>query len=416
MTPEHGKVLIIGSGIAGPVTAMALQRVGIDATLYEAYPTTAHGIGAFLGLAPNGLDALAALDLREPVQRLGIPTPKMALWNGAGKRLAEFANGLTLSDGTTNLTIRRADLYQVLNDEAVRRGVRIEHDKRLVDVDQTADGVMARFADGTEADGSVLIGADGMRSRVRALVDPNAPRPAYVGLVGTGGYAPGVTLSALPGTFNFVFGKRAFFGYLVVESGEVWWFANEPRADEPTSAELAAVSPEESKRRLATLFTDDVIPAVEIIRATRDDLGLIPMHAMASPASWYRGRMVLVGDAAHVTSPSSGQGASLAIEDAIILARCLRDLPDPNEAFATYQRLRQDRVQKVFDGAKRTNRDKAAGPIGRVLRDLLMPLFAKKMAKPGAMAWLHDCHIEFDQPIVQELSRSAPAKSSSSRD
>ncbi|MGQ0774779.1 MAG: FAD-dependent monooxygenase [Pseudonocardiales bacterium] len=291
------------------------------------------------------------------------------MWNGAGKRLAELANGLTLSDGTTNLTIRRADLYQVLNDEAVRRGVRIEHDKRLVDAERTADGVIARFADGTEAAGSVLIGADGMRSRVRALVDPNAPRPAYVGLVGTGGYAHGVTLPAPPGTFNFVFGKRAFFGYLVVESGEVLWFTNEPQARKPTSAELAAVSPEDSKRRLVELFADDAIPAVEIIRAATDGFGLIPLHAMASPARWHRDRMVLIGDAAHVTSPSSGQGASLAIEDAIVLARCPRDL--------------------------------------------LMPFFVKRMAKPEAMAWLHAFHIEFDQPIDQELPHDAPAKSDS---
>ncbi|MGH3930254.1 MAG: FAD-dependent monooxygenase, partial [Pseudonocardiaceae bacterium] len=140
---------------------------------------------------------------------------------------------------------------------------------------------------------------------------------------------------------------------------------------------------------------------------TTDDLGLIPLHAMALPASWHRGRMVLVGDAAHVTSPSSGQGAALAIEDAITLARCVRDLSDLNEAFATYQLLRQDRVRKVFDSAKKVNRDKAAGPIGRVLRDLLMPLYAKKMAKPGAMAWLHACHIEFDRPIDQELPHGA---------
>ncbi|MGQ0774778.1 MAG: NAD(P)-binding protein [Pseudonocardiales bacterium] len=73
MTREYGRALIIGAGIAGPVAAMALQRAGIDATVYEAYPTTAHGVGAFLGLAPNGVAALAALDLRESVQGVGIP-------------------------------------------------------------------------------------------------------------------------------------------------------------------------------------------------------------------------------------------------------------------------------------------------------------------------------------------------------
>src|SRR6266498_3292314 len=118
--------LIIGAGVAGPVAAMALRRVGIDATIYEAYPTTAHGIGAFMGLAANGQDALAALDLRDAVRAIGIPTPRMAMLNGSGKVLAEIDNGLTLPDGTTNLTVRRADLYDVLHDEALRRGIRIE--------------------------------------------------------------------------------------------------------------------------------------------------------------------------------------------------------------------------------------------------------------------------------------------------
>lgn len=395
----QGNALIIGAGVAGPVTAMALQRIGVSATIYEAYPTTASGVGAFMGLAPNGLDALAAIGVREAVSAVGVPTPRMAMYNGAGKALAAIANGLSLPDGTTNLTIRRADLYQVLHDEAVRRGVRIEYGKRLVDVEQTDSGVVARFADGSAVSGGLLIGADGMRSKVRSLVAPSAPKPEFVGLVGTGGYAHNVEVSAQPGTFHFIFGKRAFLGYIAVAKREVWWFANEPWAREPTSAELAAISAAESRRRLLQLFAEDKVPARQIFEASNHDIGWLPLHAMAAPARWHHGRMVLVGDAGHVTSPSSGQGASLAIEDALELARCLRDLKDHREALATYQQLRQDRVQKVYENAKKVNASKAAGPIGRALRDLLMPVFAKKMAAPEALAWLHRYHIEFDKPV-----------------
>lgn len=403
----HGRALIIGAGVAGPVTAMALQRVGIDATVYEAYPTTAHGVGAFMGLAPNGLDALNALGLREAVQAVGVPTPKMAMLNGAGRVLVEIANGLTLPDGTTNLTIRRADLYQVLQGEAVRRGIRIEYGKRLAAADPTDSGVVARFADGSTATGGLLIGADGLRSKVRCLVDPQAPAPEFVGLMDTGGFARGVKLGATRNTFHFVFGKRGFFGYIAVADDEVWWFANEPRPSEPTNAELLAMSPKESRQRLIKLFADDAIPAREIIDASTGEVGWLAMHSAAAPQRWHRGRMVLVGDACHVTSPSSGQGASLAIEDAVMLARCLRDLPVASEAFATYQRLRQDRVQKVYETAKKTNSSKAAGPVGRVFRDLLLPVFAKKMAKPEATAWLHRYHIAFNEPVDRESGRTA---------
>ncbi|HXJ83930.1 MAG TPA: NAD(P)/FAD-dependent oxidoreductase [Candidatus Methylomirabilis sp.] len=400
----HGKALIIGAGIAGPVTAMALQRAGIEASIYEAYPTTAAGVGAFMGLAANGLDALNAIDLRAQVQEVGIPTPRMALLNGAGKVLAEIASGLSLPDGTTNLTIRRADLYQVLHDEALRRGVRVEYDKRLVGADETPTGVVAQFADGSEAEGGLLIGADGMRSIVRSLVDSRGPTPEFTGLVGTGGFTRGVQISARPDTFYFSFCKRGFFGYMAFGHDLVGWFANEPRLPEPTGAELAAISPEESKERLLRLFADDSIPARALIEASTDNVGWMPMHTMAAPAHWHRGRMVLTGDAAHVTSPSSGQGASLAMEDAVMLARCLRDTPDHGHAFTMYQRLRQARVQKVYHDAKRVNASKAAGPIGRVLRDLLMPLVAKRMANPEALRWLHGYHIEFDRTVSGDLS------------
>jgi 2-polyprenyl-6-methoxyphenol hydroxylase-like FAD-dependent oxidoreductase len=405
MSSQHA--LIIGAGVAGPVAALALHRAGIHATVYEAYPTTAHGVGASMGLAANGLDALAALDLREPVRAIGVPAPRMAMLNGSGRVLAELANGLTLADGTTNLTVRRADLYQVLHDEAVRRGVRIEHGKRLTGFEETANGLLARFDDGTEATGDLLVGADGMRSTVRGIVAPGAPRPEYTGLTGTGGHARGPGLDLPQDTFYFVFGKRAFFGYQAIGPEEVLWFANVPTPDEPTQDELNQRTPEWTTRLLVELFEADATPARRLVEATGEYVGWLTMHQMAAPATWYSRRAVLVGDAAHVTSSSSGQGASLAIEDALELARCLRDMPDLAGAFSAYQRLREGRVRKVYDNARKINSSKAAGPVGRVLRDLLLPVFAKKMAKPESVSWLHGHHIEFDAPVDGELRPAA---------
>ncbi len=394
------QALIIGAGVAGPVAAMALQRIGVEPTIYEAYPGTAHDVGASMGLAANGLDALNTLGLREAVQEIGYPAPRMAMLNGSGRVLAELSNGLTLTDGTTNLTVERADLYRVLHDAAVSRGVRIEHGKRLTGIEQTADGVRARFADGTEATGDLLIGADGMRSAVRAAIAPDAPRPEYTGLVGTGGYCYGVDLDIAPQTFHFVFGKRAFFGYQEVSPGQVLWFANVPTPVEPTADELAGRTEEWTQQLLTELFAADTTLARPILEASTETVGWMPMHSMAAPRTWYDGRAVLVGDAAHVTSPSSGQGASLAMEDALVLTQCLRDRDDVTAAFATYQRLRHDRVQKVYDNAKRVNQSKAAGPVGRALRDLMLPLFMKKLAKPESLAWLHGHHIAFDEPVA----------------
>jgi 2-polyprenyl-6-methoxyphenol hydroxylase-like FAD-dependent oxidoreductase len=117
--------------------------------------------------------------------------------------------------------------------------------------------------------------------------------------------------------------------------------------------------------------------------------------------------MIIIGDAAHAASTSSGQGASMAIESAIELARCMRDLPVP-EAFAQYERLRRPRVEKVIAHGKRTDDNKAPGPVGRVLRDLLMPPAMKVIARPRSMAWLFEHTIDWDAPAAPGAEARAP--------
>jgi len=131
------------------------------------------------------------------------------------------------------------------------------------------------------------------------------------------------------------------------------------------------------------------------------------LEIMRTAPVWSRGRTVLVGDAVHVPSPSSGQGASLAIESAVELARCLRDLPR-SEAFAAYDDLRRDRVTRIIKLAARTNSHKAAGPVARRLRDVFMPI-AMKLAKPEKAAWQYNYHIDWDAPVTERLGQERPA-------
>ena len=393
--------LIIGGGVAGPVAAMALQRVGIGSVIYEGYMRGADDAGTFLTFASNGLDALRAIHAHHLVLAEGFPTPRMTIQSGTGKHLGDVPNGGTLPDGTVSQTLKRADLYRTLRDEAVRRGARVEYGKRLADAETTPDGgVAARFEDGTEAEGDLLIGADGIHSRTRRIIDPSAPGVRYIPVLNIGGYASGVRLQAEPGTFRMVFGKRAFFGYTIHPSGEIWWFANPPRAHEPTSAELAAISTEQWKETLIDLFAEDATPANEIIGATPGRLAGCATYDLPSVPKWHRGPMVIIGDAAHATAPSSGQGASMAIEDALVLARCLRDLPDTRRAFASYERLRRGRVERIVAHGARTSNSKAAGPVGRVLRDLMMPVILKRVAGGGSLAWMHDYHIDWDEKVA----------------
>jgi FAD-dependent urate hydroxylase len=395
------KALIGGGGVAGPVTAMALQQAEIDSVVYEAYASGADGAGAFLTFASNGLDALRTIDAHPLVLSEGFPTPLMEIQSGNGKPLGSVPNGGTLSDGTVSQTLKRADLYRVLRDEAFRRGASVEYCKRLVDAENTPDGgVVARFEDGTEAEGDLLIGADGIHSSTRRIIDPQAPGARYIPVLNIGGFARGVRVQAEPGTFRMVFGKRAFFGYAIHPSGEVWWFANPPRADEPSRAELAAIGSEQWREMLVDLFAEDDTPAVEIIKATPGRLSGWATYDLPKVPTWHRGTMIVIGDAAHATSPSAGQGASMAIEDAVVLARCLRDLPDTTQAFAVYERLRRRRVERIVAHGARTSNSKAAGPVGRVIRDMMMPMILKRVANGGSLSWMHDYHIDWEEKVA----------------
>jgi 2-polyprenyl-6-methoxyphenol hydroxylase-like FAD-dependent oxidoreductase len=383
---------------------MALRRAGIAATIYEAYPSGADDAGTFLTLQTNGIAALRTIDAHHCVADHGFPTSRMRFFSGSGKPLGIMANGGTLPDGTVSHTLRRSDLYRALRDEALRRDVRIEYAKRLVDARQTADGVTAVFADGTTAQGDVLIGCDGIRSRVRQLVDPDGPGARYVPLLNIGGYARGVSEPAEVGEYTMVFGKRAFFGYVPAPSGETWWFANPPCAEDPGAA-IAGITDAQWRERLHRLYSVDNSPAVDLVRATPGELRGWTTYDIPTVPRWHSDRMVVIGDAAHATSPSAGQGASMAIEDAVVLAMCLRDLPLA-EAFTTYERLRRARVERVVATGERTSSIKVAGPIGRVFRDLFMPLFLKRLAGKGedSLAWMYRYRIDWDTPVVAAAS------------
>ncbi|MEQ7129407.1 FAD-dependent monooxygenase [Actinopolymorpha sp. B11F2] len=392
------KAIIIGAGITGPVTAMALRQAGLDATIYEAYDRSADGVGAFLTVAVNGLAALRliAVDARDFG---GFDTPVLAMQNSAGRPLGTFAIGRP-DNGLVSQSIRRSDLYIGLRDEAVRRGIAIEYGKKLLDATTGADGrVVATFADGNRDKGDLLIGGDGLNSRTRALLNPDGPPPRYTGLLNTGGFAHGVDVGIQPGVFTMTFGRRAFFAYVKRAPGDVWWFANVPRATEASRDELAEVA-SRWRTELQRLFADDHTPALQLIAHT-DDI-LTPWNTCDLPkvARWRGGSIVLLGDAAHAISPTSGQGASLAIEDAIVLAKCLRDHPDTAAALAAFEALRRRRVEKLITRAKRTSDQKIPGRVSGLIRDrIVIPLVARQAAR-STSDWVHDYRINWEAPVT----------------
>jgi 2-polyprenyl-6-methoxyphenol hydroxylase-like FAD-dependent oxidoreductase len=391
--------MIIGGGISGSASAIALHRAGIRSIVYEAYDRAADNVGVFLTLAVNALDALRALDL--DVSELGFDTPRITITSGSGKKLGELPYGTALSDGTASRTVKRADLYCTLREQAIRCGVRFEYGKRLVDAQGTGDGVLARFADGTTAEADLLIGADGLRSRTREIIAPDAPGARYSGLLNTGGYARGVSVGGEPGRMHAIFGRRCFFAYTPHPNGEVWWVANPASATEPTPDELAAITPQQWRTRLIDLFSRDHGPAVDIIAATDQIFAGWNTYDVPTVPRWHNDRMIIIGDAAHATAPSIGQGAAMAVEDAVVLAKCLRDSTTVESAFTAYEGQRRARVERVVEQGRRTGGWKALGPIARLPRDLIMSMAMKRMARTGndPSQWIYDHHIDWNEPI-----------------
>lgn len=402
MNKSARKALIIGCGIAGPVAALYLQRAGIEAEIYEARDESTDYGGSFLNTACNGLDVLKPLGLDGPVSQQGSPIPRLMIWNGEGKQLGEVRNGARAEIGAPSINILRSRLHLVLREGAERQGIKVAFGKKLVGLATGEHGVTATFEDDTTAEGTFLLGCDGVHSRTRHLINPEAPIPQYTGLMSTGGFAQHASFPATPDMQHFIFGKRAFFGYHVSAAGELYWFVNFPQKTVPARGEIEMIESQEWQERMRDLFREDLPLISEMIRATESKIIVYPIYDIRTQPLWSRERVVLVGDAIHAISPNAGQGASLALEDAIVLARCLRDQEDHTQAFATYERLRRTRVERAVQYGRRLGQSKViTNPIQVRMRDLMTPFFLKHFANPAALDWVYSYHVNWDERVTR---------------
>jgi 2-polyprenyl-6-methoxyphenol hydroxylase-like FAD-dependent oxidoreductase len=401
MKSASGKAIIIGAGTAGPIAALFFKRAGIEAEIYEARSESESYTGWFLNLAGNGIEVLKTLGIDAQISAEGSPVPRMIMWSGGGKQLGEVRNGAR--EGLTeSVIIRRGALQRGLHDAARWQGIPIHFNRKIHAIETTGgQGVVATFEDGTTARGDFLVGADGIHSHVRQIINPDAPKPKYTGLVSTGGFTTGVSLPPTPQTQHFIFGKRAFFGYHVWSSGEVYWFNNHQRPQEPGRSELLEIASSDWKQRLLEMHRGDLPLIQDIIRSTESGIGAFPIYDIPPQPIWHTGRIVLVGDAVHAISPSAGQGISLAMEDAAILAKALRNASQREQGFATYERLRRERVERMVEWARSLGGAKLiTNPLQVWFRDFMLPFFLKRAANPTALDWIYAYNVDWEKEAV----------------
>jgi len=396
------RALVVGGGVAGPATALALHRAGFDVEVLERRADDPGDAGSVLTLAPNGVDALDALGVLDRVRADAVPSRRNAMYGATGRLLGTVTLGSPLADGTPALTMRRSRLAAVVSAAAREAGVRTRYDARVRAVDVAAGTVT--LEDGTVLEADLVVGADGVHSLVRTAIDPGAPAPRYVGLWNFGGRtrasAQAVTLAAEQ--WHFIFGRGAFFGAHPTPSGDVLWFVNVP-GPLLSRDEGSARTTEEWREHLVSLLAVDAGPAAELVRGGELELAADMTYDLGHVPTWWRDRAVLVGDAAHAPSPSSGQGAAMALEDAVVLADAIAAAPDLAAGLAAYEQRRRSRVERIVKAGARSSSSKIPGPIGRVFQEAVLRLVFRMFVTDKSVAWMTDYRV----------SREAAASTSS---
>jgi 2-polyprenyl-6-methoxyphenol hydroxylase-like FAD-dependent oxidoreductase len=302
--------------------------------------------------------------------------------------------------GSQTVQLKRGLLNGSLRRAAQRAGIPIEFGKPLISVEQRKDEgtVSVCFADGSMAEGDLLLGCDGIHSAVRQKVFPQAPKPEYTGLLSTGGFTRLDGFAVSTDAIRMTFGERGFFAYAVSTRGEIWWFNNiaQPTAllrDEPAQSELADL-----KKRLTALHRNDPEPIMSIIEDARS-IEIYPIYDIPFLDQWHQGRVCLIGDAAHATAPHIGQGASLALEDTLVLTQCIRDYADLQAAFSRFQSMRQPRVQAIIRQARKVGDSKTVpNRFQQFFRDLLLPFFVKLEARK--MDWVYGYRVDWHRKLI----------------
>ncbi|MFB6365561.1 FAD-dependent monooxygenase [Paenibacillus elgii] len=383
------RALIIGAGIGGLSAAIALQSAGWDVSVYERTRTLS-SIGAGIVLAANAMKALRQLGADEQVSRLGAPVRQADIYASDGRLLVSLpTEEQARRYGAQSYLIHRADLHSILLSR-LEPGT-LHTDMKLRRWEQSERRVKAVFEDGKTAEGDVLIGADGLHSAVRAQLFGESAPLRYAGYTALRGIAhwhdERFPFEQGGGFEAWGAGKR--FGVSAIGQGRIFWFAavNAPQGQE--------LPPAERKTAALHHFRGWMKPIEALITAT--DEASILSHDIFDRrplAGWSRGRVTLLGDAAHPMLPNLGQGGAQAMEDALALARCLRQTcgtsgtPNAAAALQQYERERFRRTALVVRRSRAMGRMvQLAHPAAIAVRNRLLRLLPARM-QISRLDWL----------------------------
>jgi len=331
-------VLVIGGGIGGLTAAIALRRQGFAVHIIEKDPSwSVYGVGIIQqGNVLRAVDALGILD-RYIGAGVGFDAVEVYLPNGA--KVARVPSPRLLADRPANVGVSRRAMQKVLADAAREAGATIALGVTAVAIDDQADAVHVGLSDGSAAHYDIVVGADGTYSTTREMMFPEAPRPAFTGQsVWRYNLPRPKDLDALH-VYNGPIGA----GLVPISSSLMYMYLTTPEPGNPRY-------PREGLAAVMRGKTAQCAPAIrELAQQITDDEGVVyrPLEGMLAEGRWHNGRVVMLGDAVHATTPHLGQGAGLAIEDSLVLADELARQADVESAFQAYRARRFERCAYI---------------------------------------------------------------------
>jgi len=370
--PVIRNALIVGGGFSGMSAAIELRKRGVAVDLVEIDPAwRQYGAGISIGGAT--LRAFRTLGILERFLEEGYACDGVDVMTASGQFLARLPTPRIAGDGIPGSgAVMRPVLANILADATLAAGAQVRLGCTVESLRQDVDGVEVVFTDGGASRYDLVIGADGLNSRMRQSVLSDAPRPRYSG--------QGTWRAVLPRPAEITctklwVGEQLKAGVNPVSHSEMYLFVNEVR---PTQAH---VPPERFVPMLRDVLAQFPATAVQAMREQINDTSRVvyrPLEGLLVPPPWHSGRVVLIGDAVHATTPHLASGACIGIEDAIVLAEELAGRSSVEESLQHFQRRRWERCRMVVENSARLGEIEITGGSkdehARIMRDSFMAL------------------------------------------
>lgn len=360
------KIGIIGGGITGLTTALALQKLGISSTVYE-QSKELNEVGAGIWLQPNAVKILDWLGLKYEIIKQGNELSKMEITNSQLIPFKKIKSEIVQDeDGNRTVAIHRARLQKILYNQVLKSS-EIELSKKYLSHTVKGDLITIQFDNGS-ANVDVLLGADGINSKVRKVIEPNFTI-RFSKQVCWRGVSKAVLPDNLVELGKEAWGKQIRFGFSQIYQGEVYWFAVANLEHLKKAEKLA------KKQYIAELYKNFSEIVAELISKTNtNDIHQAILSDLKRIPCWYKERVCLIGDAAHATTPNMGQGACQGIEDAYYLSHSLsKHSQNTEKAFEEFQLKRRKKVDYVVNTSWQIGQ-MAHSKIGQPIMKLMMKI------------------------------------------